>query len=106
MLHSYGGPCLMGWCERGDSNPHGLLRQILSLVRLPIPPLSRAVEEPMASCHSCPLWTTELYRVSSAGNRWFASLPSSLQRPSEEPTALGWLCIENLLLGVGAEEGT
>ena len=29
------------WCERGDSNPHGLLRQILSLVRLPIPPLSR-----------------------------------------------------------------
>jgi len=28
------------WCERGDSNPHGLLRQILSLVRLPIPPLS------------------------------------------------------------------
>jgi hypothetical protein len=28
------------WCERGDSNPHGLPRQILSLVRLPIPPLS------------------------------------------------------------------
>ena len=30
-----------GWCERGDSNPHGFTRQILSLVRLPIPPLSR-----------------------------------------------------------------
>ncbi len=29
------------WCERGDSNPHGFTRQILSLVRLPIPPLSR-----------------------------------------------------------------
>ena len=29
------------WCERGDSNPHGLTRQILSLVRLPIPPLSQ-----------------------------------------------------------------
>ena len=28
------------WCERGDLNPHGLLRQILSLVRLPISPLS------------------------------------------------------------------
>jgi hypothetical protein len=28
------------WCERGDSNPHGFTRQILSLVRLPIPPLS------------------------------------------------------------------
>jgi integrase len=28
------------WCERGDSNPHGLPRQILSLVRLPISPLS------------------------------------------------------------------
>jgi hypothetical protein len=31
----------MDWCERGDSNPHGFTRQILSLVRLPIPPLSR-----------------------------------------------------------------
>ena len=30
-----------GWCERGDLNPHGFPRQILSLVRLPIPPLSR-----------------------------------------------------------------
>src|ERR1700687_1681226 len=32
------------WCERGDSNPHGFTRQILSLVRLPIPPLSHVVE--------------------------------------------------------------
>src|SRR5258708_28096193 len=31
---------LKDWCERGDSNPHGFTRQILSLVRLPIPPLS------------------------------------------------------------------
>ena len=30
------------WCERRDSNPHGFPRQILSLVRLPIPPLSRS----------------------------------------------------------------
>ncbi len=30
------------WCERGDSNPHGFPRQILSLVRLPIPPLSQS----------------------------------------------------------------
>ena len=30
----------VSWCERGDSNPHGFPRQILSLVRLPIPPLS------------------------------------------------------------------
>src|SRR5579885_2509198 len=30
------------WCERGESNPHGFPRQILSLVRLPIPPLSQA----------------------------------------------------------------
>ncbi len=29
------------WCERGDLNPHGFTRQILSLVRLPIPPLSQ-----------------------------------------------------------------
>ena len=32
--------CFSMWCERGDSNPHGFPRQILSLVRLPIPPLS------------------------------------------------------------------
>ena len=31
------------WCERGDLNPHGFPRQILSLVRLPIPPLSHAL---------------------------------------------------------------
>ncbi len=36
-----------GWCERGDSNPHGFPRQILSLVRLPIPPLSHEL-----SCRS------------------------------------------------------
>ena len=28
------------WCERGDSNSHGLPRWILSPVRLPVPPLS------------------------------------------------------------------
>ncbi len=28
------------WCEKGDLNPHGLPRQILSLVRLPVPPFS------------------------------------------------------------------
>ena len=33
-----------GWCERGDSNPHGFTRQILSLVRLPIPPLSHLAQ--------------------------------------------------------------
>ena len=31
-----------GWCEKGDSNPQGLPRQILSLVRLPVPPFSQA----------------------------------------------------------------
>jgi hypothetical protein len=33
------------WCERGDLNPHGLLRQILSLVRLPISPLSQLLRK-------------------------------------------------------------
>ena len=32
------------WCERGDSNPHVFEgQQILSLPRLPIPPLSRPI---------------------------------------------------------------
>ena len=29
-----------GWCERGESNPHGSPHRILSPARLPIPPLS------------------------------------------------------------------
>ena len=36
-------PPISDWCERGDSNPHGFTRQILSLVRLPIPPLSHGL---------------------------------------------------------------
>ena len=32
------------WCERGDSNPHTLRYQILSLARLPIPPLSLEIK--------------------------------------------------------------
>ncbi len=35
------------WCERGESNPHGFPRQILSLVRLPIPPLSHTGLNPI-----------------------------------------------------------
>src|SRR5690606_5805044 len=34
------GPCSTIWCERGDSNSHGLPHWILSPARLPIPPLS------------------------------------------------------------------
>src|SRR5262252_3968969 len=36
------------WCERGDSNPHTFRYQILSLARLPIPPLSRSRENSTA----------------------------------------------------------
>src|ERR1700685_4671709 len=32
------------WSERGYTTPHGFPRQILSLVRLPIPPLSQAMK--------------------------------------------------------------
>jgi hypothetical protein len=45
------------WCERGDLNPHGLLRQILSLVRLPISPLSQSLYlvlvRPFILCFLC-----------------------------------------------------
>ena len=33
--------CKYSWCGRRDLNPHAVRRQILSLVRLPIPPLPR-----------------------------------------------------------------
>src|SRR3546814_17764847 len=32
---------LVGWCERGDSNPHALRHRHLKPGRLPVPPLSR-----------------------------------------------------------------
>lgn len=31
------------WCERGDSNPHGIAHRILNPARLPVPPLSPAM---------------------------------------------------------------
>ena len=39
---------LCSWCERGDSNPHTFRYQILSLARLPIPPLSHSSENSTA----------------------------------------------------------
>ena len=43
------------WCERGDSNPHPLRDQILSLARLPIPPLSRGTIIRQAESTCAPL---------------------------------------------------
>jgi hypothetical protein len=48
------------WCERGDSNPHGFTRQILSLVRLPIPPLSHCKDYTKRKGTSC---TNDLHRA-------------------------------------------
>src|SRR3984893_2321081 len=48
------------WCERGDLNPHGLLRQILSLVRLPISPLSLGAADTGAA-------TTTLFSHNGSG---------------------------------------
>ena len=45
--------CWRWWCERGDSNPHGLPRQLLRPVRLPIPPLSRMRRGTLASWPGC-----------------------------------------------------
>jgi hypothetical protein len=47
MIASLGersGTDLSIWCERRDSNPHGFPHQILSLARLPIPPLSQLMQ--------------------------------------------------------------
>src|SRR2546426_695478 len=40
------------WCERGDSNPHGCAHEILSLARLPVPPLSQRIrrDTPVLYC--------------------------------------------------------
>src|SRR5678816_1941291 len=43
------------WCEGRDSNPHALRRQILSLVRLPIPPPSLK----KTTYYTCLLYTSD-----------------------------------------------
>jgi hypothetical protein len=65
--------CASYWCERGDSNPHALRRQILSLVRLPIPPLSHALVS-IVYQHS-PIAAWSLW-----GKLWGVFLPSPLSR--------------------------
>ena len=51
------------WCERRDSNPHGFTRQILSLVRLPIPPLSQGLIIQRRNGKHCPLLGPEPWSV-------------------------------------------
>ena len=46
-------PVGAGLVRKGDSNPHGLPRQLLRLVRLPIPPLSRLRRGTLASRPAC-----------------------------------------------------
>src|SRR5579875_1561592 len=48
-------PAGKAWCERGDSNPHGFPRQILSLVRLPVPPLSHVWNHSLRHLGSLPV---------------------------------------------------
>jgi hypothetical protein len=43
-LHVDNRVAVLSTCERGDSNPHGLLHWILSPARLPIPPLPRRIQ--------------------------------------------------------------
>ena len=44
------------WCESGDSNPDTLRRQILSLVRLPISPLSLVCHQALSADPFYPQW--------------------------------------------------
>ena len=65
------------WCERGDSNPHPLRDQILSLARLPIPPLSQ-IDSSLQINSLC-------RRPCPVPCRWLAGVPESV--PGEI-----WVC--------------
>src|SRR5271157_4144720 len=95
------------WCERGDSNPHGFPRQILSLVRLPIPPLSHGctsenpVSETKCSTHQlkCMCGSKSLKGgpernwIEQAGVRWCCRLPATSalrHRPTSHGPGLLW----------------
>jgi hypothetical protein len=73
------------WCERGDSNPHGLPRQILSLVRLPIPPLSHEM-------HLVQL-TSRLASVTQRESKNTPGPRSLRSFPVPEPAWIGRRCV-------------
>src|SRR5580698_2520880 len=81
----------MRWCERGDSNPHGFTRQILSLVRLPIPPLSQNSTAPSG------LW--ESFRPNRPAYRRSAQCPAFARHSTTAPAvALNLLYFVQLLV--------
>src|SRR2546423_9389754 len=55
-------------CQRGDSNPHGLLHWILSPARLPIPPLRRSRPK-----------DSDRLRLHQSGDRWLKKKESPRQ---------------------------
>jgi hypothetical protein len=74
-----------GWCERGDSNPHPLRDQILSLARLPIPPLSLAIQP---SFH-CITYFSGFVQPSGASWRQTIVL-ASFKKPPPAPAKHRW----------------
>ena len=89
-----------GWCERGDSNPHPLRDQILSLARLPVPPLSQLSYRslivqpsgqphgavPIPLCSKRPRLTPHLPARRYAGlmtaARWSVAAPNTAKAPA------------------------
>ncbi len=62
-------------CEKGDSNPHGSPRWILSPVRLPVPPFSHTKRN-----RGCGLrHTPDSISVPPQGGEWWAQKESNLQ---------------------------
>ena len=72
---------LGSWCWRGESNPHAREgRQILSLVRLPIPPL-----QPVSS------WAAIRWRIVTKCRNWNNAKPDfhKLKNTEKQPSKLG-----------------
>ena len=64
-------PARRGWCERGDSNPHGLPHWHLKPARLPIPPLSRPpVNAQYAALEPCLGIAVRVSRSCRGGHRF------------------------------------
>src|SRR5262245_66582345 len=60
------------WCERRDSNSHGLPHWILSPARLPVPPLSHATQRADVAISAADYSDARVARVRRAGAlaRW------------------------------------
>src|SRR6185437_10229711 len=96
-------PRMAGQCEEGDSNPHGVNRQLLRLVRLPISPSSRDAERKISGRDTithpgrCPMVMTWLLAQADVHHSVLRATAAVRSRDVEADVVAGFHGVENAL---------